>query len=80
MVSLLLSCRSEEDEDEACWDRDLSQVTQHYSFTKSQESNDGMTEEVHLTNQDVGGLSSYRDLLQEVLVELQTKNIQIKEK
>ena len=72
MIALLLTLRPQQDEDEACGHRHLSQVPQHDGFVGAQEGDDGVGQELHLPHQDVAGLRTQGDLLQEVLVELET--------
>ena len=58
----------QEEEDEAGGNRDLRQVSQHLGTLQPYEGNDGVGEEVHLTDEDVRCLRTVWDLLEEVLV------------
>ena len=56
------------EEDEAGGHRDLCEVTQHLGTLEPYKGNDGVGEEVDLTNEDVRCLRTVWDLLEEVLV------------
>lgn len=68
MVPLgLPGLRAEEDEEEPGRDGDLRQVTQGYRRLETNESDDRTRQEIHLADQDVGGLCALRNLPHETV-------------
>ena len=74
MIPLLVSHRTEEDEDEPRRHRHLGDALEEDGLLKPDERDYGSLEEVDLADEDVGSLGAGRDLFQEVLVELRTGN------
>lgn len=57
--------------------RNLGQAPQRGGLGQTDEGHEGLTEEVHLAHQHVGGLGVPRDLLHELVLQLQ--DVYIKE-
>lgn len=74
VIPLLVSHRTEEDEDEPRRHRHLGDALEEDGLLKPDERDYGSLEEVDLADEDVGSLGAGRDLFQEVLVELRTGN------
>lgn len=74
MIAHLVSSGSKQHKDKSGWDWDLSQVAQQNSFLQTHEGNQRVLQHIQLSNQDVGGLSTSRNFLQKVLIELQQRD------
>ena len=75
VVSLLIADWSELNENEACWDRNFSEIGYQHSFLQAYESNERLWQALHFTYQNVWCLSTGRNLLQEVFIILQIHSV-----
>jgi len=68
----MVNRRTEQYKHEPCWHRHLGYVTKQRRLLKANERIQRSREAVHVTNQYVGSLGAGRNLLQKVLVILQS--------
>ncbi|WAR10772.1 hypothetical protein MAR_035848, partial [Mya arenaria] len=65
VVPALVPCWAQQYEHELCGHRHLRQVTHHAGVLQADKPNYHVVEEIYLTNEDVGCVGAWRDLLHE---------------
>ena len=68
MEASTVSKWAKEEEKEACWDGNLSDVPQPSSLRQPHKGNHWPCEKVHLSNQDIGGLGARGNFTEEPLI------------